>query len=920
MSSSARSLSIQQVLFLLFIIAILTVLKTPLMAASNVAAPAFEFDSSLIGHWPLDGSSESSAIDEKNGLGAALHNGASWEPTGGKVGGSLYFDGNDDFIETPRNAIYSLDSFTLSVWVKHDLQCGGWTAIMEHNRYARNHIGLFLRPTSCNALFQWNNWNGNYSISGSSNLADNQWHHIAAVYDGANLTARLYVDGVLEGEKNNVTPTSPQFDDFRMGGKNDGGETFHGSLDEIRIYNTALAEDDIVKLYQSPEGTTSTGSSNAQISDDDGDGIDDASDNCPLIANPDQADQDNDGVGDVCDTDSNTGSQEPSFYTFDDALIAHWPLDETSANSATDYQGGNHAVLNNGAIWQPTAGRVGGALYFDGNDDFIETPQSEVFSLDNFTLSIWVKHDPQCGGWTAIMEHNRYQSNHIGLFLTPGDCFPLFQWNNWNGNYSLSASNSLNDGQWHHIAAVYDGNQLNTRLYVDGVLQAEKNNVTATTPRFDDFRIGGKNDGGETFHGSLDEIRIYDRALSSDEVQQLFSTPIGAGTNTGGSNSGGSNTTVVTQTNGLSSQFGIIEKLTSAELNSLQTCSGNTNKCPEEVLQLGAVRFKENLGIPAYPKAIAYYDAQGNLVGLILGGSSETTSQQSGSDTASKVSIPTDDSTASPVGYLTANFAVSASGAATYDVPIALPPGSAGVAPEISLSYNSQSGEGIAGLGWSINGLSSISRCPQTKATDGVIGGVNFDSNDRYCMDGQRLIAIKGQDGGNGTKYRTEIDSYSTITSFDTDGDGQPETFKVETKAGEIIYYGSTASDLQNASLKLGGNISGVASKTISWMIRRLEDKKTNYIDYFYDYDKKSVKFVDDNNPINTGWEHKLSHIKYTGNTNINQKPFAEIWFQYGFQSSQKNTYIRGTAFKNEHFLEGIDVRLEGGRYIDSKV
>ena len=109
-------------------------------------------------------------------------------------------------------------------------------------------------------------------------------------------------------------------------------------------------------------------------------------------------------------------------------------------------------------------------------------------------------------------------------------------------------------------------------------------------------------------------------------------------------------------------------------------------------------------------------------------------------------------------------FAVS-NGAATYEIPIQLPPGIAGVQPALALAYGSQSGNGLLGVGWNLSGLSNISRCPRALAQDNYRGAVNYDLNDRYCMGGKRLMAISGADGGNLTEYRTEIESFTRITS-----------------------------------------------------------------------------------------------------------------------------------------------------------
>ena len=88
--------------------------------------------------------------------------------------------------------------------------------------------------------------------------------------------------------------------------------------------------------------------------------------------------------------------------------------------------------------------------------------------------------------------------------------------------------------------------------------------------------------------------------------------------------------------------------------------------------------------------------------------------------------------------FLPGAFDVNASGAGNYSIPIVVPPGTAGMAPTLTLDYSSGDGNGLLGLGWSLGGLPSVGRCAQTVATDGVRGSVNYNTNDRFCLDGQR--------------------------------------------------------------------------------------------------------------------------------------------------------------------------------------
>lgn len=155
-------------------------------------------------------------------------------------------------------------------------------------------------------------------------------------------------------------------------------------------------------------------------------------------------------------------------------------------------------------------------------------------------------------------------------------------------------------------------------------------------------------------------------------------------------------------------------------------------------------------------------------------------------------------------------FSVSKSGAATYSIPIKVAPGINGLQPKLSLEYNSQSGNGILGLAWSLSGFSSIQRCARTIIHDGVKGSINFDNSDRFCLDGQRLIAVNGLYGGDNTEYRTENDSFLKITA-----NGYDE-FQVITRSGKVMLFkGIKAADGKNVRLWVVSQITDTSGNTI---------------------------------------------------------------------------------------------------------
>jgi len=167
-------------------------------------------------------------------------------------------------------------------------------------------------------------------------------------------------------------------------------------------------------------------------------------------------------------------------------------------------------------------------------------------------------------------------------------------------------------------------------------------------------------------------------------------------------------------------------------------------------------------------------------------------------------------------------FEVSPSGAATYTIPIQVPPGVAGLQPQLALSYNSQAGNGPLGVGWGLSGLSAITRCPRTLAQDGVRGSVRMDSNDRFCLDGVRLM-LEGAGSGaiygaSASRYRKELDNFSLVTAHGAAGSG-PAYFVVQTKAGLTLEYGNSA----DSKLLMP---SGGAVRT--WSLNRVRDLMGN--------------------------------------------------------------------------------------------
>ena len=183
-----------------------------------------------------------------------------------------------------------------------------------------------------------------------------------------------------------------------------------------------------------------------------------------------------------------------------------------------------------------------------------------------------------------------------------------------------------------------------------------------------------------------------------------------------------------------------------------------------------------------------------------------------------------------PMGGTEGSFGVSDVGTASYTVPLRVVPGRGGLQPRLSLRYSSQSGDGQLGTGFSLSGLSQITRCDRTVAEDGLADGVSLGEDDRFCLDGQKLVAVTGTYGADGTEYRTRVDSHVRVRSYRTAGaSGRGPTHFVVWGADGLVHDYGTGGD----SVRVGAGAIGDFAR-IAWPVKRTADRSGNVIEYTY--------------------------------------------------------------------------------------
>ena len=237
-----------------------------------------------------------------------------------------------------------------------------------------------------------------------------------------------------------------------------------------------------------------------------------------------------------------------------------------------------------------------------------------------------------------------------------------------------------------------------------------------------------------------------------------------------------------------------------------------------------------------------------------------------------------------PVGTVAGTASATSSGGVAYTIPIYAPPGTNGMQPSVSVTYNSQAGPGIAGLGWNIAGLSAISRTGKNMFHNGIVKPVTYTTEDAFLLDGMRLNAITGSNGANGTIYAGEAESFAKITSTTTGSANNPNWFKVIAKDGSVMEFGNTVDTriLTDDGLNV-----------MLWRLNRILDINGNYIDFVYD---------------NTGRDSRIKTIKYTGNINTGLTTNNSLNFYYKLRTDINTIYDAGGSLTTQYLLDKIDV------------
>jgi RHS repeat-associated protein len=254
------------------------------------------------------------------------------------------------------------------------------------------------------------------------------------------------------------------------------------------------------------------------------------------------------------------------------------------------------------------------------------------------------------------------------------------------------------------------------------------------------------------------------------------------------------------------------------------------------------------------------------------------------------------------VGRTNGSFAVSPTGAATYQIPLWVSPGAGGVQPSLTLTYDSQNGGGIVGPGWSLAGLSAITRCNKTVAQDTTPAPVTLSYSDVFCLDGKRLRQTLGSPGTYGqptTQYQTELADFTQVTALGVSGNG-PGGFDAKGKNGLYYQFGrSMDSAIRPSATNFTINM---------WLLNKVSDRAGNSYSVTYGTGADGSVGIGvptriDYSPTSAGATTYLNYVTFEYGPKAQQVP--------GTTDPAIVGYINGEQVVNTNLLLAVNVYSE---------
>jgi hypothetical protein len=482
--------------------------------------PAYVPTNGLVGWWPFNGN----ANDESgNGHNASLVGATLTSDRFGALNKACFFNGINQYgiLNNTGNTNFS-NGVTFSTWMlANDTRLAG---LVSREFISTVDEGFRLNTRSTGAIWFENGYLGGGGpwtcqiggITPNSYFNTTSWYHIVGTHDQNSV--KLYVNGLLVDSTSvcvnilSMLNNSPDIEIGRTFIFPTQIEWFYGVLDDIAIYNRALTQQEITNLYTNTATPT-----------------------CSIIpTNPTLC------AGDSATLTASTSATNVSICsgndlpgTLQNGLVGYWPF----CGNANDASGnGNNGTVNGATLTTDRFGNANSAYSFDGAP-LTNITMNISQNIEKITLSSWINYDILSTWYPQIAAFFSSNSSvgQIGCLAFLGDA-SVYLNSGITGflqsypNY-LQSNNSVSSGAWHHLVVVYSASINNHSIYIDGQLNVS-GNATSILPLINGYKmtIGNSIDGwnglveyGEmAFNGKIDDIAIWNRALSASEIQQLY--------------------------------------------------------------------------------------------------------------------------------------------------------------------------------------------------------------------------------------------------------------------------------------------------------------------------------------------------------------------------------------------------------------
>ncbi len=446
-------------------------------------------EANLLAYYSFDQSSGTTVTDGSGNYDGSLNGDPQWATSNALLtemappGGALEFDGSDDYVDLNAGMIeLAQGDFTLEAWIQ---TTGNKQAIITSNdgdsRWEQGEKAFYL---DANGRVYFVGW-GNGYIQGATPANDGDWHHVAVVWDYAAGSGKIYLDGEDDTASSGYAANNANNagDTLKLAFPNysEAPNHFNGRLDEVRVWNVARSPAEIQSYLDRVLDRNESG------------------------------------------------------------LLAYYRFDEVAGSTATrltDSWGGYDGSLQGDPDWVSSGAMLtrltapGNAMSLDGSDDYVDLNAGIIeLAQADFTLEAWIQTS---GTGQAIITSNDGDSSwgqgEKTFYLDANGRVYFVGW----GNGYIQGATPANDGDWHHVAVVWDYAAGSGKIYLDGEDDTASSSYAANNANNagDTLKLAFPNyNNGEApnyFNGRLDEVRIWSSARSQAEIQANMSTTVGS--------------------------------------------------------------------------------------------------------------------------------------------------------------------------------------------------------------------------------------------------------------------------------------------------------------------------------------------------------------------------------------------------------